>query len=129
MSITIEILPGELADRMSIAALRARHLPEGDGLRHIQSELTDLKCKWESIPGQTPVTARLIAELAEVNAELWTVEDDLRWCEQRGSFNARFVELARSVYRLNDRRAQLKREINLGLCASPGEQKVYSSGV
>ncbi|MFI5381586.1 MAG: DUF6165 family protein [Tepidisphaerales bacterium] len=127
LSITIKILPGELADRMSIAALRARHLSEGDALRHAQNELADLRRNWASIPGQTPETARLAAELADVNRQLWAVEDELRLCEQRSSFDARFIELARSVYRLNDRRSQLKREINVSLCAAPGEEKVYAS--
>ncbi len=127
LNITIEILPGELSDRISIAALRVRHLPEGEALGHIQNELTALQEKWNSIPGQTPETARLADELAQVNATLWTVEDDLRLCEQRSSFDTTFIELARSVYHLNDRRSQLKREINLSLCASPGEEKVYAT--
>ena len=127
MSITIEILPGELADRMSIAALRVGHLPEGDALRHIQGELAGLQRKWASIPGQTPETASLAVELEAINAKLWTVEDDLRLCEQQGSFDAAFIGLARSVYRLNDRRSQLKRQINLSLRVAPGEEKVYAS--
>lgn len=127
MTITIDILPGELFDRISIAALRVRHLPEGEGRRHVQIELTALQAKWDRMPGRTREASRLTEELAAVNAELWNVEDALRLCERRQEFGPRFVELARSVYRLNDRRSQLKREINLSLCVASGEEKVYAS--
>ena len=60
-----------------------------------------------------------------VIARLWEVEDDLRDCERRGDFGVAFVELARSVYRLNDRRARLKREINEWLGSRWIEEKSY----
>jgi hypothetical protein len=64
-------------------------------------------------------------QLREVNERLWAVEDALRACEQEKNFGGQFVELARSVYRLNDRRAELKRGIN-ELCSSAiVEEKWY----
>ena len=54
----------------------------------------------------------LVRGLQEVNEALWEIEDEIRACEARGDFGPRFVELARSVYRSNDRRSSIKRRIN-----------------
>ena len=68
----------------------------------------------------------LTAELRAVNAALWDVEDALRACERARDFGPRFVELARSVYRHNDRRAARKGQINRLLQAPYSEQKAYA---
>jgi hypothetical protein len=60
-----------------------------------------------------------------VNERLWEVEDELRDCERRQEFGARFVELARSVYRLNDERGRLKRRINERCGSALVEEKSY----
>jgi len=65
------------------------------------------------------------AELRGVNRALWQVEDELRQSERAGDFGPRFIELARSVYRLNDRRASLKRQINQTLGSRLMEEKSY----
>jgi hypothetical protein len=72
-----------------------------------------------------PAVARLHAALKGVNEALWQIEDDIRDCERDGDFGAKFVELARAVYRTNDRRAELKREINLALGSAILEEKSY----
>ena len=68
---------------------------------------------------------RLTADLKAVNLELWQLEDDIRDCERDGDFGPKFVELARSVYKTNDRRAALKREINTLLGSRLVEEKSY----
>ena len=64
-----------------------------------------------------------------VNEQLWQVEDDLRSCERAKAFGAVFIDLARQVYRLNDRRAALKRRINETLHSEFIEEKEYSAAV
>jgi len=64
--------------------------------------------------------------LKAVNEELWRVEDDLRACERAGRFDAAFVQQARAVYRLNDRRAELKLRVNLLSGSSVVEEKSYA---
>lgn len=64
--------------------------------------------------------------LYTVNKQLWTVEDALRICEKEGRFDDFFVELARSVYKLNTERSKYKSAINLVLGAAE-EPKVYST--
>jgi len=65
-------------------------------------------------------------QLTSVNEQLWDVEDAIRGCERNGDFGLRFVELARSVYRSNDRRAALKRAINELLGSAIVEEKSYA---
>jgi len=60
-----------------------------------------------------------------MNAGLWDIENDLRMSEAKGEFGPPFTELARSVYRFNDQRAAIKRQINERLGARVGEQKCY----
>ena len=62
-----------------------------------------------------------------VNEALWKVEDDLRQCERQGTFGRRFVQLARSVYRHNDHRAALKRQVNELLGSRLIEEKTYTA--
>jgi hypothetical protein len=63
--------------------------------------------------------------LLDINLRLWKVEDDLRDLERLGDFGARFVELARSVYKLNDRRSDLKRRINEVTSSGIVDEKSY----
>ena len=68
---------------------------------------------------------RLHAELKGVNEQLWDIEDEIRDCERRGDFGETFIGLARAVYRTNDRRCELKRQINLLLRSTLIEEKSY----
>ena len=60
-----------------------------------------------------------------MNGKLWDVEDKLREHERDQNFNYTFVELARSVYHLNDTRARIKKEINLKYGSDFIEEKSY----
>lgn len=118
----IPVAVGELVDKLTILALKVAHL-RGAALEHVQREqLLLLQVLEQADPRFDPV---LQEQLQPVNAELWQVEDALRDCEQRSSFGPEFVALARSVYRLNDRRAALKRAINLESHSSLIEEKSY----
>jgi len=64
--------------------------------------------------------------LKAVNEKLWEIEDEIRLCEREEDFGEKFVELARSVYRFNDERAEIKREINTMLGARIVEEKSYA---
>lgn len=122
----IEVSPGELLDRISILEIKSERIGDPEKLRNINHELELYR---STIRGRIPdseVMTRLIDDLKEVNESLWTIEDEIRACEARRDFGGRFVELARSVYRTNDRRASIKREINL-LCGSTIiEEKSYT---
>lgn len=69
---------------------------------------------------------QLQQKLSTINQALWDVEDDLRECERQQSFDRRFIELARSVYRHNDQRADVKKQINQLLGSELVEEKSYA---
>jgi hypothetical protein len=56
---------------------------------------------------------------------LWEIEDDIRAKESRGEFDEQFIQLARSVYITNDRRARIKKAINEKLGSGLVEEKSY----
>ena len=70
---------------------------------------------------------KLFDQLTSINRQLWEVEDDVRRCEANKDFGAKFVQLARSVYRLNDERGRLKREINRLTASGLVEEKHYAN--
>jgi len=64
-------------------------------------------------------------ELAEINAKLWEIEDEIRECERNKEFGDKFVELARSVYITNDQRCEVKKIINISTKSGFVEEKSY----
>jgi len=124
--ILVEIAPGELLDKITILEIKRARIAQPEKLRNVQVELATL----EEARGKTILPSatldRLTADLRAVNEALWEIEDDIRQCERAGDFGPRFIELARSVYRQNDRRGALKREINDLLGSKIIEEKSYA---
>ena len=123
----IEVPAGELIDKITILEIKGARIADPEKLRHVRAELTALAAVRDGALPPSAKLAELTAQLKAVNEALWQVEDDLRDCERRQDIGPRFVELARSVYRHNDRRAALKRQLNQLLGAPYSEQKSYAS--
>ena len=68
---------------------------------------------------------RILIELREVNEQLWVIEDTIRDYEKKQLFDAKFIDLARSIYKLNDRRSRLKRNLNMTFGSQLIEEKSY----
>jgi len=126
-AVAVEVAPGELIDKITILEIKAERLSEPARLRNVRTELAALRAARERAVQPSPPLEALTAELRAVNEALWQTEDDLRLCERDQDFGPRFVELARSVYRLNDGRAELKRRINELLGSSLVEEKSYGA--
>jgi len=124
--INIEIGPGELIDRITILRLKVEHLA-GAPREAAAARLAALRAVWQDLQPPDAV-AGLADELSALNRRLWEIEDALRAHEARRDFAAPFVELARAVYRTNDRRAQLKAEIDAALGHGVCDAKVYGAG-
>ena len=125
MSVEIAVSYGELFDKISILEIKQSKAVRPDQRRNIENELDVLnRVRATAVPADVEIDD-LMAGLTDVNERLWDVEDELRDCERRQEFGAAFVEFARSVYRLNDRRAELKRELNLRLGSELTEEKIY----
>lgn len=125
-TIKVEISPGELLDKISILEIKSARITDGDKLKNVRYELMLLRKIWDTSVDASDTPKYLETELKAVNERLWEIEDAIRVCEAEQDFGPRFVELARSVYTTNDRRAEIKREINTMLGSSIVEEKSYT---
>lgn len=117
MTIKISISIGELLDRITILKLKSQYTFQ------VNQELEEL----ETIAATNDVYNQVFLEqLQEVNSKLWNIEDDLRIYEKSQNFSQEFIQKARQVYQLNDKRAEIKRQINAYYCSSQQEVKIYS---
>lgn len=123
--IMVPVSPGELIDKLTILTLKAERIADPAKRANVAHELAMLQGVAENLPARADL-ASLREELQAINTELWETEDAIRACEGAGDFGERFVELARSVYRLNDRRAEVKKRINLVLGSEIVEEKSYT---
>ena len=125
-SITVEIAPGELIDKLTILRIKAARIADPAKVANVVIERDLLAARWQSLPG-TDALNDLVEELTAINGALWQIEDDIRDCERTQDFGPKFIELARSVYKTNDRRAAVKRAINEALGSTIIEEKSYSA--
>jgi tetratricopeptide (TPR) repeat protein len=124
--ILVEIGAGELIDKIAILEIKSARFRDDAKRAHVRQELEALLAvRDRAIPANEEI-AVLTAELKAVNEALWDVEDVLRLLERDGDFGPRFIELARSVYRQNDRRAAIKQRINERLRSRIVEEKGYA---
>ena len=124
--ILVPISVGELMDKITILEIKSDRIKNSRQLENIARELGALRAVRLGNADRA-VLDPLSAELKQVNAELWDVEDAIRECEARGEFGEPFVALARAVYRLNDERARLKQAINRASGSRLIEEKSYKS--
>ncbi|MDE2689630.1 MAG: DUF6165 family protein [Acidobacteriota bacterium] len=122
----VEVSAGELIDKITILEIKAERIADPDKVANVQRELRSLAAaRSEALPS-SPELDELTAELRQINERLWKIEDDIRDCERKRDFGERFIELARAVYRTNDRRAAAKRSINELLGSELVEEKDYA---
>ncbi len=121
--VMIPVSVGELFDKITILELKKEKIKDIDKLKNICNELLQLE-KISTLIDQTNIQ-QLILELKEVNSILWTIEDKKRYKEKEKCFDQEFIELARAVYVYNDKRAQIKKQINLITKSSIVEEKSY----
>jgi len=125
VDILAPISVGELIDKITILRIkreRIRAAPAQANVEHELDRLIEIRARASL---DLANLAGLEHELFQVNGRLWDVEDELRALEQNGNFGKRFMELARSVYRLNDQRSALKRRINKVTDSTIVEEKSY----
>jgi hypothetical protein len=119
---------GECIDKATILEIKARHA-NGQAIKNVETELAALNLVISDLQLFDGQILELREQLKAVNEMLWGVEDELRVCERKGKFDAGFVELARSVYRLNDKRAAIKRAINTATSSAIVEEKIYPNSI
>ncbi len=117
---------GELFDKISILEIKSERIADAEKVAFVRHELALLRDLAATCGTPSSDPAAALSELKAVNEALWEIEDSIRDCEREKDFGARFIELARAVYKTNDRRAELKRELNHLYGSSIVEQKSYA---
>jgi hypothetical protein len=125
-NISVEISPGELIDKITILEIKSERMTDHDKLKNVRTELATLIACRDLVIESSPKLIELSGQLKDVNESLWKIEDDIRDCERHRDFGPQFIELARAVYKSNDRRAALKRQINDLLGSRIIEEKSYA---
>jgi predicted nucleic acid-binding Zn-ribbon protein len=118
MKITVPVSVGELIDKITILEIKSMFTDS----EYVIKELEELKLIKSTL---TQYTLDYEVELRKVNEKLWRIEDKLREKEKLKEFDKEFIELARSVYITNDKRAEIKRKINEETNSNYKEIKIF----
>jgi hypothetical protein len=127
MRIQADISIGDWIDRLTILEIKLGQIGERDKLGNVRREYETLLAAAPAGLLADADIAVLRARLKGVNAELWRIEDEIRLKERARAFDEDFIALARAVYVTNDRRAELKREINRLARSELVEEKSYAA--
>jgi hypothetical protein len=120
----IEVSNGEIVDKMSILKIKLERIDDSVKIKNITNEIKSIEDSFLLISSYED---KLYLKLKTVNEQLWEIEDDIREKERRNIFDDTFIELARNVYITNDRRAELKTQINTTTGSELFEEKSYGS--
>ena len=124
--IKVTLSVGELIDKITILQIKNKFIKNNDQLKNINNELSILEPLLKKNKLNTPEINQLLSELYKVNMELWEIEDQIREKERKSDFKDEFITLARSVYITNDKRAKIKKNINLISGSQLIEEKSYA---
>ena len=125
MIINIPISLGELIDKISILVIKEKKIQDEKKNNLIREELTLLRKTLNEAANNNSIN-NYLNQLTDVNSTLWKIEDEIRDCEKNKKFDQKFIELARSVYITNDKRAEIKLEINNKFGSKIVEVKSYT---
>lgn len=120
----IEVSIGEIVDKLSILQIKKENITDETKLVNVNKEFIYL---YEIVFTKLNVNDDDYLKLLDVNKLLWVIEDDIRDKERSNEFDSEFIELARSVYVTNDKRAEIKKEINIIYGSTFVEEKSYNS--
>jgi septation ring formation regulator EzrA len=127
MKILAEISVGELFDKITILNIKTKKISDNDKLRNIHTELKTLNDQSKKITvSDAQALNDLVLKLQQINEDLWDIENFKRECEAKKDFGENFIQLSRDVHFKNDKRAILKKEINLLSNSQIVEEKEYS---
>jgi hypothetical protein len=120
----IEVSIGEIIDKLSILQIKTSFIKDDEKLNNVKKEYDYL---YNIVFNEMKIKQSDFSNMVDINQVLWKIEDDIRDKERDKVFDAEFIELARSVYTTNDKRAKIKKEINLKYGSLFVEEKSYSN--
>jgi len=118
----IEVSNGEIADKLTIIEIKLERIKDAQKLANLNKEYEILN---EAVAGIIDKKHKLYLDLYNINNQLWDIEDHIRELERTGNFGHDFVQTARSVYFINDKRSEVKRKINELTGSNLTEEKSY----
>ncbi len=118
----IEVSNGEIVDKLTIIEIKLENIKDEQKLVNLNAEFAVLD---EAVSSIIAKDHPLYQELLSVNKELWNIEDRIRELEKAKDFGTEFIKFARSVYFTNDKRSEVKRQINQLTGSSLIEEKSY----
>ena len=122
----VEVSNGELLDKLTILELKMSNISDDKKLINVKKEFNELSPLAELLFEKfKDELLSKYKELALINSQLWKIEDDIRECEKNKNFGEKFVELARAVYFTNDKRSDVKKQINILTGSGFIEEKSY----
>ena len=121
------VSPGEILDKITILEIKAVQITDKEKHINVKHELSILQSTWDQYVTATSQLSELKKQLKMVNQDLWNIEDNIRIKESKKQFDQEFIQIARSVYVENDKRAYLKKQINLLLGSELIEEKSYEN--
>lgn len=125
MKINIPISHGELIDKLTILTIKLQKITDVVKIKNIQIEYDFLNNIYELFIKEDPNIKDYFNELMSINMKLWEIEDNIRKLEKIQKFDSEFIKLARDVYKTNDKRFDLKNQINDLFNSTIKEQKSY----
>ncbi|HAD72984.1 MAG TPA: hypothetical protein DCF85_01815, partial [Alphaproteobacteria bacterium] len=125
MLLSIPVSVGEIMDKITILEIKAERILDAEKLANVTAELDTLRPLVTHDALNTASIKALVAELKDINEALWDIEDDIREREYAKDFGEAFIALARAVYVTNDKRAEVKKQINLATGSTLIEEKSY----
>ncbi|MBD1172767.1 hypothetical protein IDG78_04435 [Pelagibacterales bacterium SAG-MED05] len=123
--ILAEISAGELIDKITILEIKKEKITNKDKLVEIEKEIFSLNETMKKFIPNNSEISKFKNNLKEINLKLWDIEDGKRSAEKNNDFGEKFIELARKVYKFNDKRAKIKLDINNALGSNIKEVKSY----
>lgn len=130
LNISVPVSPGELIDKLTILEIKSRRIKNNQKLKTIRYELNLLKAILNRLLSENKSISEKVntsrKKLLEINKKLWDIENQIREKESSGTFDNKFISLARAVYITNDKRSEIKNKINTLFGAAIKEIKEYS---
>lgn len=122
--IQVPVSLGELVDKITILQIKLIEIKDEEKLKNVQKEYDALT----SLPIYKELKTQIgsyLNQLFVVNQKLWVLEDDIRKCEKAESFDEIFIRCARGIYKTNDERSRIKKELNLAFGSELIEEKSH----
>jgi len=125
--ILVEVSVGELLDKLSILEIKKDRIKDPDKQNFIKEEYVILKNQFEKNVKIDKKLKNLFETLKDINNKLWDIENEKRLCEKNSNFGEVFIKISRDIHFLNDKRGNIKLEINNYSGSKIKEIKEYTS--